>query len=194
MIELGAGYSRKPPHCSRRSRQVADRCCSSRSTSRPLHCRTPPSAWWRPTPPWRCWHSSQTSRTTSTRCPAPRASACRLPRQHHREPAACAAGRVPARLRAALAPIDCLLLGADLVKDPGRLVAAYDDAAGTTAAFNKNMLAVLARELDADIDLNDLQHVAVWNAARSASFKIFRTVALPILSLVEMVRVDWPCP
>lgn len=68
------------------------------------------------------------------------------------------------RLHAALAPGDCLLLGADLIKDPGRLVAAYDDAAGTTAAFNKNMLAVLARELDADIDLADLQHVAVWDA------------------------------
>lgn len=67
------------------------------------------------------------------------------------------------RLHTALAPGDCLLLGADLVKDPGRLVAAYDDAAGTTAAFNKNMLAVLARELDADIDLAELQHVAVWD-------------------------------
>lgn len=70
-----------------------------------------------------------------------------------------------AALHIALEPGDCLLLGADLVKDPGRLVAAYDDAAGTTAAFNKNVLDVLARELGADLDPDDLDHVAVWDPA-----------------------------
>ncbi len=59
-----------------------------------------------------------------------------------------------------LAPGDALLLGTDLVKDRRRLVAAYDDAAGVTAAFNKNVLAVLNRELGADFDLDRFDHVA----------------------------------
>lgn len=59
-----------------------------------------------------------------------------------------------------MAPGDALLLGTDLVKDPRRLVAAYDDAAGVTAAFNKNVLAVLNRELGADFDLEGFDHVA----------------------------------
>src|SRR6266487_2410112 len=67
-------------------------------------------------------------------------------------------------LRAGLAPGDSLLLGTDLVKDPATLVAAYDDTAGVTAAFNKNVLAVLNAELGADFDLDAFEHVAVWNA------------------------------
>ena len=59
-----------------------------------------------------------------------------------------------AALSANLAPGDGLLLGTDLVKDPARLVAAYDDAAGVTAAFNRNVLAVVNRELDADFDVD----------------------------------------
>ncbi|MER5886785.1 L-histidine N(alpha)-methyltransferase [Streptomyces sp. NPDC001941] len=66
-------------------------------------------------------------------------------------------------VRALLAPGDALLLGTDLVKDERELVAAYDDAAGVTAEFNKNVLAVLARELDADVDPDDFDHVAVWD-------------------------------
>ncbi|WP_018636695.1 L-histidine N(alpha)-methyltransferase [Parafrankia elaeagni] len=62
---------------------------------------------------------------------------------------------------------DALLLGADLVKDTGRLVAAYDDSAGVTAAFNRNVLSVINRELDADFDLRGFAHVAVWNAENS---------------------------
>ncbi|WP_336320018.1 L-histidine N(alpha)-methyltransferase [Streptomyces lavendofoliae] len=65
--------------------------------------------------------------------------------------------------RSLLAPGDALLLGTDLVKDERTLVAAYDDAAGVTAAFNKNVLAVLARELGADVDPDDFEHVAVWD-------------------------------
>jgi L-histidine N-alpha-methyltransferase len=60
----------------------------------------------------------------------------------------------------ALEPGDTLLLGTDLVKDRGRLVAAYDDSAGVTAAFNKNLLDVLNRELDADFDPDRFDHVA----------------------------------
>jgi L-histidine Nalpha-methyltransferase len=63
-----------------------------------------------------------------------------------------------------LQPGDTLLLGTDLVKDTDRLVRAYDDAAGVTALFNKNVLAVVNRELDASFDLSEFEHVARWNA------------------------------
>jgi len=66
-----------------------------------------------------------------------------------------------------LGPDDHLLLGTDLVKDPARLVAAYDDAAGVTAEFNRNVLRVLNRELDGDLDPARFRHVALWNAAES---------------------------
>ena len=62
-----------------------------------------------------------------------------------------------------LQPGDSLLLGTDLVKDAGRLVRAYDDSAGVTAQFNRNVLAVVNRELDADFDLDAFEHVAKWN-------------------------------
>ncbi|MFD3515602.1 L-histidine N(alpha)-methyltransferase [Streptomyces sp. NPDC058657] len=66
-------------------------------------------------------------------------------------------------VRALLLPGDALLLGTDLVKDEDTLVAAYDDSAGVTAAFNKNVLAVLNRELGAEFDPDDFAHVARWN-------------------------------
>ncbi|MFE8005878.1 L-histidine N(alpha)-methyltransferase [Streptomyces sp. NPDC057418] len=66
-------------------------------------------------------------------------------------------------VRARLAPGDGLLLGTDLVKDESTLVAAYDDAAGVTAAFNKNVLTVVDRALGADFQLDDFDHVAVWD-------------------------------
>jgi L-histidine Nalpha-methyltransferase len=59
---------------------------------------------------------------------------------------------------------DSLLLGTDLVKDTDRLVRAYDDAAGVTAQFNRNVLAVINRELDADFDVDAYRHVARWNS------------------------------
>ncbi|MFI1963339.1 L-histidine N(alpha)-methyltransferase [Streptomyces pathocidini] len=69
-------------------------------------------------------------------------------------------------VRRLLSPGDALLLGTDLVKDEDTLVAAYDDAAGVTAEFNKNVLAVLDRELGADFDPGAFDHVAVWNPDR----------------------------
>ena len=69
-----------------------------------------------------------------------------------------------AALASVMRPGDSLLLGTDLVKDTGRLVAAYDDAAGVTAQFNRNVLAVINRELDADFDVDAYRHVARWNA------------------------------
>jgi L-histidine N-alpha-methyltransferase len=71
-----------------------------------------------------------------------------------------------ARLRALLSPGDALLLGTDLVKDERVLVRAYDDAAGVTAAFDKNVLAVINRELGADFDPDAFDHVARWDAER----------------------------
>jgi len=66
-------------------------------------------------------------------------------------------------LARALRPEDRLLLGADLVKDPHVLEAAYNDAAGITAAFNRNMLRVINRELGADFDLDRFEHVAFFD-------------------------------
>ncbi len=68
------------------------------------------------------------------------------------------------RVAAGLERGETLLLGLDLVKDAARLVAAYDDAAGVTAEFNRNVLHVLNRELGADFEPAAFEHVAVWDA------------------------------
>ncbi len=68
-----------------------------------------------------------------------------------------------AAVRSLLAPGDGFLLGVDLVKDPAELIAAYDDAAGVTAGFNRNVLAVINRELSADFDLGAFEHVALYD-------------------------------
>lgn len=65
-------------------------------------------------------------------------------------------------LRASMTSGDTLLLGADLVKDADRMVAAYDDSAGVTAEFNRNVLRVLNRELGADFSPPSFEHVALW--------------------------------
>ena len=66
-------------------------------------------------------------------------------------------------LHAALEPGELLLLGAGLVIDPAVMVAAYDDAAGVTAQFERNVLTVLNRELDADFDVDAFDYVARWD-------------------------------
>ncbi|HEV2451803.1 MAG TPA: L-histidine N(alpha)-methyltransferase [Streptosporangiaceae bacterium] len=96
--------------------------------------------------------------------------------------------RFLARLRAGLHEGDALLLGTDLVKDPGTLVAAYDDPAGVTAAFNKNVLAVLNTELRAGFDLDAFEHVALWNpSAEWIEMRLrsvmAQTVRLPAIDL-----------
>ncbi|MFI9272857.1 L-histidine N(alpha)-methyltransferase [Kitasatospora sp. NPDC052896] len=93
-----------------------------------------------------------------------------------------------AALRAELAPGDHLLLGTDLVKDPAVLVAAYDDAAGVTAEFNRNVLNVLNRELGADFEPTAFEHVALWDAEREwiemrLRSRSAQTVKLPALDL-----------
>jgi L-histidine N-alpha-methyltransferase len=67
-------------------------------------------------------------------------------------------------LRSVLEPGEQLLLGTGLVTDPAVLVPAYDDAAGVTAEFNRNVLRVLNRELGADFDVDAFEHVALWDA------------------------------
>jgi len=71
--------------------------------------------------------------------------------------------RLLREIAALLGPEDRLLLGTDLVKDADVLEAAYDDAAGVTAEFNRNVLRVLNRELDADFPLEDFEHVAFFD-------------------------------
>ncbi|MEU4781895.1 L-histidine N(alpha)-methyltransferase [Micromonospora sp. NPDC023633] len=74
--------------------------------------------------------------------------------------------RFLAAMRAALEPGDWLLIGTDLVKDPAVVVPAYDDAAGVTAEFNRNVLRVVNRELGADFDPAGFDHVALWDPER----------------------------
>jgi L-histidine N-alpha-methyltransferase len=68
-----------------------------------------------------------------------------------------------AGVRSVLRAGEWLLLGTDLVKDPEVLVRAYDDGAGVTAEFNRNVLHVLNRELGANFDVGAFAHVALWN-------------------------------
>lgn len=87
---------------------------------------------------------------------------------------------------AMLEPDDRFLLGSDLVKDPARLVRAYDDAAGVTAAFNRNVLAVLDRELKADFDPDAFEHVAVWDAAAEWVEMRLRSVRDQVVSIAAL--------
>jgi dimethylhistidine N-methyltransferase len=87
-------------------------------------------------------------------------------------------------VRAALSPGDALLLGTDLVKPESVLLLAYDDPLGVTAAFNRNLLVRVNRELDGDFDVNRFGHRAMWNAQALR-------VEMHLVSLVEQrVRVQ----
>jgi L-histidine Nalpha-methyltransferase len=66
-------------------------------------------------------------------------------------------------LRSAFRPDDMLLLGVDLVKDPATLIAAYDDSAGVSAEFSKNILSVLNANVGADFNLDAFDHVVTWH-------------------------------
>jgi L-histidine N-alpha-methyltransferase len=112
--------------------------------------------------------------------------------------------RFLADVRGLLAPGDAFLIGLDLVKDRDELVRAYDDGAGVTAEFNRNVLRVINRELDADFDLDAFGHVAVWNQAESRIEMHLRadrdmTVAIPQAEMVvgfaagETIRTEISC-
>jgi len=99
--------------------------------------------------------------------------------------------RFLADLRNALNPGEWLLLGTDLVKDPDTLVAAYDDSAGVTAEFNRNVLRVLNRELGARFDPEAFAHVALWNAEQKwieMWLRAERDMSVPIDALDLTVR------
>jgi uncharacterized SAM-dependent methyltransferase len=70
-------------------------------------------------------------------------------------------------VHSSLQPGDALLIGFDLIKDAGVLHAAYNDAQGVTAAFNKNMLVRINRELGGSFDVDAFEHVALWNRRKS---------------------------
>jgi dimethylhistidine N-methyltransferase len=87
------------------------------------------------------------------------------------------------RIRAAVAPGDLLLLGADLVKREADLLLAYDDPLGVTAAFNKNLLVRINNELGGNADLDAFAHRAVWNTAE-------QRIEMHLVSLVgQEVRI-----
>jgi L-histidine N-alpha-methyltransferase len=73
------------------------------------------------------------------------------------------AGLFLKQVRSSMNPGDALLLGTDMRKSPDVLIPAYDDGEGITAAFNKNLLVRLNRELNADFDLDSFAHRIIWN-------------------------------
>jgi len=98
------------------------------------------------------------------------------------------------RLRGAMDPGDHFLLGADLVKDVDRLVAAYDDSAGVTAAFNRNLIDVLRTELHADgLASDDFEHVARWNADESR-IEMWLRARRPVRAYFPELDLDWRLP
>ena len=88
-----------------------------------------------------------------------------------------------ARLAGLMGADDRLLLGTDLVKRADRLEAAYDDASGVTAEFNKNVLRVLNRELGADFDLDAFEHVARYDAEEARMDIRLRSLAAQTIRL-----------
>jgi L-histidine Nalpha-methyltransferase len=96
--------------------------------------------------------------------------------------------RLLRRVRATLRPRDGLLLGVDRVKDDATLLAAYNDAAGVTAAFNGNMLMRLNRELGANFNVESFSHVAEWNPVASRieiylESRVAQVVRVPALEM-----------
>jgi L-histidine N-alpha-methyltransferase len=89
-------------------------------------------------------------------------------------------------IRAQLEPGDAFLLGTDLVKDARRLVAAYNDGAGVTAAFNRNVLAVINRELGADFSLRGFAHVAVWDPEHEWIEMRLRSVCAQVAHITDL--------
>ena len=90
------------------------------------------------------------------------------------------------RLAGLMTPEDRLLLGTDLVKESGRLEAAYDDSLGVTAEFNKNVLRVLNRELGADFDLDAFEHVARYDVGEARMDIRLRSLVEQTIRLEEL--------
>ena len=88
-----------------------------------------------------------------------------------------------------MAPHDHFLLGTDLDKDPVVLQAAYDDAEGVTAAFNRNILAVVNERLDADFDPRDFDHVALYDQDRRR-IEMHLRANRPVAAQVAAIDLD----
>jgi len=107
---------------------------------------------------------------------------------------------VPAQRRRFLFDLDCaltsndrVLIGTDLVKDVATLEAAYNDSAGVTAEFNRNLLHVLNRELQADFDVDAFEHVATWDATNEwidIGLRATSPQAVTVADLDMQVRFD----
>jgi L-histidine Nalpha-methyltransferase len=91
-----------------------------------------------------------------------------------------------ARIASLMYPGDRFLLGTDLVKERTRLEAAYNDSAGVTAEFNKNVLRVLNRELGADFDLDAFEHLAFWDEDNSWIDIRLRSLADQVVSIPSL--------
>ena len=93
------------------------------------------------------------------------------------------------KLRGFSRPGDMLLLGVDLVKDPAELMAAYNDSAGVSTAFNKNLLAVLNARVGADFDLDAFDYVVAWQdeAERLAMWEQSRIDQIVRLSGIDLI-------
>jgi L-histidine Nalpha-methyltransferase len=85
-----------------------------------------------------------------------------------------------------LTPREALLLGVDLVKDVARLEAAYNDPAGLTAEFNRNILTVLNRELEANFEPAQFEHVARWNRVHEWIEMVLRSAGEQVVDVAEL--------
>jgi L-histidine Nalpha-methyltransferase len=104
-----------------------------------------------------------------------------------------AAIRLLGRIRVALAPSDRFLMGVDLRKDISRIEAAYNDSQGVTAAFNRNMLAVLNHELGSDFDPESFEHRAFYEPVNHRIemhliSKREQEVRIPGMGMVQFAR------
>lgn len=94
-----------------------------------------------------------------------------------------------ARVREQMSAADGFLIGFDLVKDPARLEAAYNDAHGVTARFNLNLLRVLNRELEGSFRLEDFEHLAVYDREK-ARIEMYLVARRPVVARLEAIDLD----
>ena len=108
-----------------------------------------------------------------------------------------AAAHLLARVRGMLDPGEAVLMGVDLIKSERQMLAAYDDPLGVSAAFNRNVLVRINRELQAQIELGDFAHRAVWNGAmgcveRQLVSRQALWLRIPAAGIDTMLREDEP--
>ena len=171
VVELGAGHPTRRACCSTRWTRPAPSTATSRWTSPPASSRMRPSSSSTSTPVSSSTASSVTSSAISSTSPSRTARRawrhCSGARSATSRPGPGA--RLLAKIATLLGLDDRLLLGTDLVKDPAVIEAAYDDSAGVTAEFNRNLLHVVNRELGADFPARAFDRIAFFDAGTSRS-------------------------